>query len=60
MLENIQERGWEQFCEEPEPVPMTVVREFYANAGVESNGISQVRGLRVDYRPRAIRRVLGL
>ncbi|KAK1378407.1 hypothetical protein POM88_025151 [Heracleum sosnowskyi] len=60
MLENIEERGWEQFCETPEPVPMTVVREFYANASVDRNGISQVRGFRVDYRPRAIRRVLGL
>lgn len=48
MLVNIQERGWEQVCEIPDPVPMTVVREFYANASVEKNGISQVRGFRVD------------
>lgn len=60
ILMNIQERGWEQFCEVPEPVPVNIIREFYANASVNKNGISQVRGFRVDYQPPAIRRVCGL
>ena len=55
----IQERGWESFCEAPEPIPMSIVREFYANARADQNGYSVVRGLTVDYTLEAIRRLIG-
>jgi hypothetical protein len=28
-------KGWEGICEAPEPVPLGIVREFYANAKAE-------------------------
>ena len=59
LLPMIAEKGWIAFCESPEAVPMSVVREFYANAKAEKNGFSVVRGLTVDYHPAAIRRVIG-
>ena len=55
----IAEKGWIAFCESPEAVPMSVVREFYANAKAEKNGFSVVRGMTVDYHPAAIRCVIG-
>ena len=42
----------------PETVPLSIVREFYANAKAEKNGFSVVRGMTVDYRPAAIHRVI--
>lgn len=39
---------------------MAIVREFYANAQETMNGFSFVRGIQVDYKPRAIRRVFNL
>lgn len=30
--------GWEGFCEAPSPVPLSVVREIYANAKAEKMG----------------------
>ncbi|KAK1394370.1 hypothetical protein POM88_013426 [Heracleum sosnowskyi] len=53
-------KGWEGICEAPEPVPLGIVREFYANAKAEKNGYSVVRGFTVDYTPAAISRVLRL
>lgn len=55
----IRSKGWETFCESPEAVPCSIVLEFYANASVEKNGYSYVRGMTVDYTPQAIRRVIG-
>ena len=51
-------KGWTFFCEAPEAVPMSVVREFYANAKADRNGFSVVRGLTVDYQAETIRRVI--
>ncbi|KAK1378176.1 hypothetical protein POM88_024920 [Heracleum sosnowskyi] len=56
----ITKRGWESFCEAPEPVPLSIVREFYANAKADKNGYSVVRGLTVDYTAKAIHWVLNL
>ena len=39
LVEMIRNRGWESFCEAPEPVPMSIVREFYANADRIGTGI---------------------
>jgi len=39
---------------------MSIIQEFYVNAKIEMNGFSSVRGVIVDYRPAAIRNVLGL
>lgn len=47
------------FCEFANKVPLNVVHEFYANAKVEKNDITVVRGMSVDYSPRAIRTLLG-
>ena len=55
----VQERGWETFCAAPEPVPLAVVREFYATVKEARNGFSTVRGHQVDYRAEAIRRTIG-
>lgn len=55
----ILEKGWESFCEAPSAVPLSIVREFYANAKAEKNRFSVDRGFTVDYRPAAIRRVLN-
>ena len=55
----IQERGWESLCKAPEPVPLAIVREFYANAKKDRDGFSVVRGRTVDYRPEAIRKLIG-
>ena len=49
LVQMIRNRGWESFCEAPAPVPMSIVREFYANARADQNGYSVVRGLTVDY-----------
>ena len=54
----IRDKGWETFCEAPEAVPLSIVREFYANAKAEMNGFSVVHGMTVDYRAAAIRRVI--
>ena len=59
LVEMIQSRGWESFCEAPAAVPLSIVREFYANAKAEQNGFSVVRGLTVDYTLETIRRVIG-
>ncbi|KAL8089245.1 hypothetical protein AgCh_038872 [Apium graveolens] len=59
LLSMIAEKGWITFCESPEADPMSMVREFYANAKADKNGYSVVRGLTVDYQPEAIRRVIG-
>lgn len=56
----ITKKGWESFCEAPEPVPLSIVREFYANAKANKNGYSVVRGLTMDYTAKAIHRVLNL
>ena len=45
----IRDKGWETFCESPEAVPLNIVREFYANASVNKNGYSYVRGMTGDY-----------
>ncbi|KAK1375282.1 hypothetical protein POM88_031475 [Heracleum sosnowskyi] len=60
LLAMITKRGWESFCEAPQPVPLSIVREFYANARADKNGYSVVRGMTVDYTARAIGRVLNL
>lgn len=52
LMQMIQQRGWES-------VPLTIIRDFYANAKAEKNGFSVVRGIKVDYRPEAIRMVVG-
>lgn len=54
----VEELGWAPFCESPTAAPLSIVREFYANAKGETNGYSVVRGLTVDYTPGAIRQVL--
>uniref|UniRef100_A0A164YA28 Putative plant transposon protein domain-containing protein n=1 Tax=Daucus carota subsp. sativus TaxID=79200 RepID=A0A164YA28_DAUCS len=59
LLNMIQERGWESFCEAPEAVPLAIIREFYANAKENRDGFTVVRGIRVDYSAEAIRRVIG-
>lgn len=59
LLPMIAEKGWISFCESPEGVPMSVVREFYANAKADKNGYTVVRGLTVDYQPEAFHHVLG-
>ncbi|KAL8104907.1 hypothetical protein AgCh_028900 [Apium graveolens] len=46
------------FCETPTVVPMSVVREFYANAKAEKNGFTVVRGMMVEYSTEAIRRAI--
>ena len=53
LMPMIAEKGWIVFCESPEAVPLSVVREFYANAKAEQNGFSVVRGLTVDYHANA-------
>ena len=58
LLNMIVDKGWTAFCEAPEAVPMSVVREFYANAKADRNGFSVVRGLTVDYQAETIRRVI--
>ena len=40
-------------------MPLSIVREFYANAKATMDGYSVVRGLTVDYTAAAIRRVIG-
>ena len=59
LVQMIQERGWESFCEALEAVLMSIVREFYANARADQNGYSVVRGMTVDYTLDAIRRIVG-
>ena len=59
LVQMIQERGWESFCEAPGAVPMSIVREFYANARADQNGYSVVRGMTVDYTLEAICRIVG-
>ena len=59
LVEMIQSRGWESFCEAPAAVPLSIVREFYANAKADQNGFSVVRGLTVDYTLEAICRVIS-
>ena len=54
----ILEMGWVPFCEAPAIVPISVVREFYANAKAEKNGFMVVRGMTVKYSAHAIRRVI--
>ena len=58
LLEMIRAKGWEFFCETPEAVPLSIVKEFYANAKPAMDGYSVVRGMTVDYTPAAIRRVV--
>ena len=55
----IQERGWESFCEAQGAIPMSIVREFYANARADQNGYLVVRGMTVDYTLEAIHRIVG-
>ena len=59
LLQMIQSRGWESYCEAPEAVPLSIVREFYANARTDKDGYSVVRGLTVDYTLEAIQRLIG-
>ena len=40
LLPMIAEKGWITFCESSEAVPMSVVREFCANAKADKNGYS--------------------
>lgn len=54
----VEDRGWETICEAPEAVPLSVVKEFYANAKTERDGFAIVRGKKVDYRDAAIRKVI--
>lgn len=56
----IQERGWQNLCELTSAVPLSIVREFYANAKETRDGYSIVRGFTVDYTAPAIRLLLGL
>lgn len=56
----IRERGWGGLTAAPMPIPMSIVREFYANAKVTMNDTSMVRSTEVDYQPSAIRNVLRL
>nr|XP_017248025.1 PREDICTED: uncharacterized protein LOC108219212 [Daucus carota subsp. sativus] len=56
----IQARGWESLCKAPEAVPLSIVREFYANARMEKNGFAIVRGLTVDYTFEAIQKLIGV
>lgn len=58
LLEMILEMDWVPFCEAPAAVPMSVVREFYANTKMEKNGFTVVRGMTVEYSADAIRRVI--
>ncbi|KAL8088477.1 hypothetical protein AgCh_038304 [Apium graveolens] len=58
LLKMILEMGWVLFCEVPAAVPMSVVREFYANAKAEKNGFTVVRGRTVEYSAEAIRTVI--
>ncbi|KAK1387686.1 hypothetical protein POM88_015864 [Heracleum sosnowskyi] len=55
----VKEHGWSGFCAGPVSVPLSIVREFYANAKQEKNGFTWVRGQRVDYTPRYFRRILS-
>lgn len=58
-LENmIDEMGWSAFCVQPVGIPLSVVKEFYANAKMDRNKLTMVRGKTVDYGPAAIRRVV--
>ena len=59
LLEMIMEMGLVAFCETPAAVPMSVVREFYANAKADNNGFTLVRGMTVDYSVEAIQRVIS-
>ena len=58
LVEMIRDKGWETFCEVPEAVPLSIVREFYANAKATMDGYSVVRGMTVDYTAAAIHRVI--
>lgn len=58
LADMVDERGWADFCAKPESIPLSVVKEFYANAKMEKNGLAMVRGKIVDYGPAAIRRVV--
>ena len=42
LMPMIAEKGWISFCESPEAVPLSVVREFYANAKADRNGFTVV------------------
>ena len=59
LVQMIQERGWKSFCEAPGAIPMSILREFYANARADQNGYSVVRGMTMDYTLEAIRRIVG-
>ena len=56
----VRELGWSAFCANPVAVPLSIVREFYANAKVDKNGITMVRGQAVAYKPGHICRILSL
>ena len=45
LMPMIAEKGWIVLCEAPEAIPLSVVRDFYANTKDERNGFSVVRGL---------------
>lgn len=55
----IEELQCETFCEAPAAVPLSIVREFFANAKEDKNGYTFVRGMTVDYNPPAIRKIIG-
>ena len=66
LLPMIAEKGWIYFCKSPEAVPMSVVREFYANAKVFMRtprltrmGIRLFVGLQLITRPRQFAVLLG-
>ena len=58
LLEMILKMEWVAFFEVPAVVPMSVVRELYANAKAKKNGFTVVRGRTVEYSVEAIRTMI--
>lgn len=59
MVAMIRERGWALLCEFANAVPLNIVQEFYANAKVDKNNYTVMRGMSMDYTPRAIHTLIG-
>lgn len=56
----IRKREWVGLTATPTPIPMSIVREFYANVKVTMNDIAIVQGVKIDFRPTAIRTIFRL
>lgn len=58
VLNEFQERQWDEFCKPPRAAIVPLVREFYANAVERTDHKSWVRGKLVDYSPDSINALL--